>query len=164
MAPKATPSKNQAIDLDLLQKVSAFMKDNEIIELEVNSGSTELRLRRGSVHNVAPMMMQHHAPAAPSAIASASSAAPVAAESKASKFHVISSPFVGTFYRASGPNQDAFVEVGKVVNPGDALCIVEAMKLMNEIECDTKGRVARILVKNGTPVEFGEPLFEIEPV
>jgi acetyl-CoA carboxylase biotin carboxyl carrier protein len=69
---------------------------------------------------------------------------------------------VGTFYRAAGPNQDSFVEEGKKINAGDTLCIVEAMKLMNEIESDVKGRVAKVLVENGTPVEFGEPLFEIE--
>ena len=165
-APKNAP-KNQAIDLDLLQKVSSFMKDNDILELEVNSGATELKLRRGSVNaSASPMMMPMAglaaAPAAPAAVASA--AAPAASAEPKTKGHVITSPFVGTFYRASGPNQDPFVEVGKIVNPGDALCIVEAMKLMNEIESDTKGRIARILVNNGTPVEFGEPLFEIEPL
>jgi acetyl-CoA carboxylase biotin carboxyl carrier protein len=75
---------------------------------------------------------------------------------------VVESPFVGTFYRSAGPNQDPFVEVGQMIIPGQTLCIVEAMKLMNEIESDAKGRVARILVEDGTPVEFGEALFELE--
>src|SRR5205814_274701 len=78
------------------------------------------------------------------------------------KYHIVTSPFVGTFYRAAGPNQDNFVEEGQIIQVGGTLCIIEAMKLMNEIESDMKGRVVKVLVSNGTPVEFGEALFEID--
>jgi acetyl-CoA carboxylase biotin carboxyl carrier protein len=79
------------------------------------------------------------------------------------KGHIVTSPFVGTFYRSPAPDQPPFVEVGTVVRKGQVLCIVEAMKLMNEIESDVAGKVAEVLVENAQPVEFGQPLFRIEP-
>jgi acetyl-CoA carboxylase biotin carboxyl carrier protein len=91
--------------------------------------------------------------------------APVAAAAAAERpGHAVTSPFVGTFYRTPAPDQPAFVDVGSVVKKGQVLCIIEAMKLMNEIEADVAGRVAEILVENGQPVEFGQTLFRIEPV
>jgi acetyl-CoA carboxylase biotin carboxyl carrier protein len=99
------------------------------------------------------------APAAP-APAPAAAAAPAAEKPG----HGVTSPFVGTFYRTPAPDQPSFVEVGSVVKKGQVLCIIEAMKLMNEIEADVAGRVAEILVENGQPVEFGQTLFRIEPV
>lgn len=151
----------------MLSSVSEFMIENGIVELEMVTQGQEIRLKRGQA--VSSEMVTMRSMEAMTAVASAPAMAPVApaaapvVETK-SNYHVISSPFVGTFYRAAGPNQDPFVEVGKIVNAGDSLCIIEAMKLMNEIESDAKGRVVRILVQNGTPVEFGEPLFEIEPL
>lgn len=157
-----------AIDIDMLSRVSSFMQENDLCEIEFKGGGVELKLKRGG-----GMTYASPAPSAPVVMAAAPMAAPApalmaapATEAPASKtkYHVVSSPFVGTFYRSPGPNQDAFVEVGKVVAPGDTMCIVEAMKLMNEIETDAKGRVARVLVNDGTPVEFGEALFEIDPL
>jgi acetyl-CoA carboxylase biotin carboxyl carrier protein len=165
-APKAS---NSTVDVELLKVVSAFMRDHDIIELEVSTEKQDLRLKRGTLQSSATpapsfmFPMSQSAPAAaPAPAASSASAANAAPKVDSSKFHVVTSPFVGTFYRAAGPNQDSFVDVGKTVNAGDSLCIVEAMKLMNEIESDVKGRVVRVLVDNATPVEFGEPLFEIE--
>ena len=97
------------------------------------------------------------AEAAPSA--SSTATAPASDE----KGHVVASPFVGTFYRTPAPDQPNFVDVGSVVRKGQILCIIEAMKLMNEIEADERGKIAEVLVENGQPVEFGQPLFRIEP-
>ncbi len=137
------------------------MKANDLVEFDVRSGKAEIRLRRGEATS-------SRLPALPPAPSDALAASvPTKAEADAAKkagknYHLITSPFVGTFYRAAGPNQDSFVEVGQVVSVGDSLCIVEAMKLMNEIESDTRGRIVSVLVDNATPVEFGEALFEIE--
>ena len=152
-------SKN--IDLERVRDFTDFMKANDLVELEFKNGATEVRLRRfeGSVAAAAPAVLASSAPQAAPALAAA---APAPAPGR--KFHIITSPFVGTFYRSAGPNQDSFVDEGKTVSVGDTLCIVEAMKLMNEIESDMKGRVVKILVNNATPVEFGEALFEIEPL
>lgn len=143
------------------------MRENDILELEVNSAGQEIRLRRGSMNAVSSPVMMGMAPAPAMPVPAASvapAAAPAADVAPKTKNYVVTSPFVGTFYRAAGPNQESFVDVGKIVAVGDTLCIVEAMKLMNEIESDAKGRIVRILVNNATPVEFGEPLFEIEPL
>jgi acetyl-CoA carboxylase biotin carboxyl carrier protein len=142
-----------------------YMQEVGIEEFEYRSPKFEIKLRAGMGH-VAPV------PASKAQAGSASSgvsiqqapalAAPAAGTAKNINVHVVTSPFVGTFYRSPGPNEDSFVEVGRVVRPGDVLCIVEAMKLMNEIESDASGKIVRILAENGTAVEFGEPLFEIE--
>jgi acetyl-CoA carboxylase biotin carboxyl carrier protein len=94
------------------------------------------------------------------AVAQASATAAVENEKKG---HLVNSPFVGTFYRTPAPDQPSFVEVGSVVRKGQVLCIIEAMKLMNEIEADEPGKITEILVENGQPVEFGQPLFRVEP-
>lgn len=151
----------------MLSQVSSFMKENGIVELEVVTQGQEIRLKRAGASDGMMIRSYEQAPmtmSAPAAAAPAAPVAPVVAAEPKTNYYVVTCPFVGTFYRSPGPNQDSFVEVGKIVNVGDALCIVEAMKLMNEIESDTKGRIVRILVPNGTPVEFGEPLFEIEPL
>jgi acetyl-CoA carboxylase biotin carboxyl carrier protein len=158
-----------SVDIGLVKDLTLFMKENDLVELEVRHENTEIRLRRGSAlatqvfQTAAPMQAAAApAPSAPAPVTGNNgSGAPAATERKV---HIVRSPFVGTFYRAPGPNQDVFVEEGKTVSVGDTLCIVEAMKLMNEIESDSKGRIARVLVDSGTPVEFGEPLFEIEPL
>jgi acetyl-CoA carboxylase biotin carboxyl carrier protein len=146
--------------------MAEFMDSHGLAQLEYKAGGQELKLvKHGGMSQVA---MQSFAPPAQQ-WATAPSGAPQSAASEgakapAKKFHVVTSPFVGTFYRAAGPNQEAFVEPGQTVAAGDTLCIVEAMKLMNEIESDIKGRVVNVLVENGTPVEFGEALFEIDPL
>ncbi len=147
-----------SVNFALIQDYTDFMKSNDLVEIDFRGKDFSIRLRRfeGNVAVSSVPVVAAHAPQAP--VASKAAPAP------RSDLHVIKSPFVGTFYRAAGPNQEPFVEEGKIVSAGDTLCIIEAMKLMNEIESDIKGRVVRVLVKNGTPVEFGEALFEIEAV
>jgi acetyl-CoA carboxylase biotin carboxyl carrier protein len=153
VAPKKT-----SVNFDVIQEYTDFMKTNDLVEIDFQGKEFSIRLRR--FEGTAPLVS--HAHAAP--IAAPVAHAPKAAPAARSDLHEVKSPFVGTFYRSAGPNQEPFVEEGKVISSGDPLCIIEAMKLMNEIESDIKGRVVRVLVKNGTPVEFGEPLFEIESV
>ncbi|EMU1079281.1 acetyl-CoA carboxylase biotin carboxyl carrier protein [Neisseria gonorrhoeae] len=138
------------MDLRKLKKLIDLVEESGIAEIEVTEGEEKVRITRTIAAAAAPVY------AAPVA-ASAPAAAPAARDlSDAQK-----SPMVGTFYRAPGPNAAAFVEVGQQVKAGDTLCIIEAMKLMNEIEAEKSGTVKEILVENGTPVEFGEPLFII---
>jgi acetyl-CoA carboxylase biotin carboxyl carrier protein len=139
-----------------------------LIELVENSGIAELELTEGEEHvrisrNVTPSQQfyaaqpQHHMVAqAPQA-----AAAPAVAAEPVVEGHVVKSPMVGSFYRAASPGAKSFVDIGQTVNAGDTLCIIEAMKLLNEIETDKGGVVKAILVENGQPVEFGQPLFII---
>ncbi|MEI7842055.1 MAG: acetyl-CoA carboxylase biotin carboxyl carrier protein [Gallionellaceae bacterium] len=139
-----------------------------LIELVENSGIAELELTEGEEHvrisrNVAPSQ-QMYAPAPQQHIISApapQAAAAVAVEPAAPEGHVVKSPMVGSFYRAASPGAKSFVDIGQTVNAGDTLCIIEAMKLLNEIETDKGGVVKAILVENGQAVEFGQPLFII---
>ena len=139
------------MDLRKLKKLIDLVEESGIAEIEVTEGEEKVRITRTTAA-AAPVY------AAPAPAAAAPAAAPAARDlSNAQK-----SPMVGTFYRAPGPNAAAFVEVGQQVKAGDTLCIIEAMKLMNEIEAEKSGVVKEILVENGTPVEYGEPLFIIE--
>lgn len=153
------------MDLRKLKKLIDLVEESGISELELTEGEEKVRISRNlpQGQNVvyaqaAPMM--HHAPAAapaaPATAALAEEEAPAAIEG-----HVIKSPMVGTFYRSPSPEAKAFVDVGSAVAVGDTLCIIEAMKLLNEIECDHAGVIKAILVENGQPVEYGEPLFII---
>lgn len=143
--------KGKAMDLRKLKKLIDLVEESGIAEIEVTEGEEKVRITRTTAA-AAPIY------AAPAPAAAAPAAAPAARDlSNAQK-----SPMVGTFYRAPGPNAAAFVEVGQQVKAGDTLCIIEAMKLMNEIEAEKSGVVKEILVENGTPVEYGEPLFIIE--
>ena len=153
------------MDLRKLKKLIDLVEESGIAEIEVTEGEEKVRITRATAAPApvyaAPAQVAVPAPApaaAPAAAAAPAPAAPAAHDlSNAQK-----SPMVGTFYRAPGPNAAAFVEVGQQVKAGDTLCIIEAMKLMNEIEAEKSGTVKEILVENGTPVEFGEPLFIIE--
>ncbi len=161
------------MDLIYLKKLLKTFDDSSLSELEIEEEGLNIKLRRtmgGSTQVMTympqQMPMMHapaHAPAPASAAAApaAESAAPKAAAS--SKNHTVMSPIVGTFYRAPAPDADAFVKVGDRVSVGQTLCIVEAMKLMNEIESDISGTVVKILVENQNPVEYNQPLFEIDP-
>jgi acetyl-CoA carboxylase biotin carboxyl carrier protein len=130
-------------------------------------GAEKVVIRRGAVVAVAPPApVVHAAPVAAPVVAPAAPAAPAAPKAEAkpdAPGTLVSSPFVGTFYRAPSPDAQPFVDVGQKVKKGQVLCIVEAMKLMNEIECEVDGTVAEIYVQNATPVEFGEKLFRIVP-
>ena len=151
------------MDLRKLKKLIDLVEESGIAEIEVTEGEEKVRITRATAAPApvyaAPAQVAVPAPAAaPAAAAAPAPAAPAARDlSNAQK-----SPMVGTFYRAPGPNAASFVVVGQQVKAGDTLCIIEAMKLMNEIEAEKSGTVKEILVENGTPVEFGEPLFIIE--
>lgn len=161
----ATPKKTSSTgpSFDLIKEYTDFMKENDLVEMDFQSNEVSIRLRRFEGAPISAPVM--HVSAAPVASTKAATAPKtVAAPVRSEDIHVVKCPFVGTFYRSPGPNQEPFVQEGKTVSAGDTLCIVEAMKLMNEIESDIKGRVVKVLVKDGTPVEFGEALFEIEKI
>ena len=148
------------MDLRKLKKLIDLVEASGIAELEITEGEEKVRIAKSIAG--APMMMSHapqmmHAPAP--AAAPVAVAAP--AEDAMPEGHVVRSPMVGTFYRAPAPGSKNFAEVGQTVNAGDTLCIIEAMKLLNEIEADQGGVIKAILVENGQPVEYGEPLFVI---
>jgi len=148
------------MDLRKLKKLIDLVEESGISELELTEGEEKVRISRQSASHVqyAPAYMPHmQTPAAP--IASATPAA--VAEAPVIEGHIVKSPMVGTFYRSPSPDSKAFVEIGSNVAGGDTLCIIEAMKLLNEIETDQGGVVKAILVENGQPVEYGEPLFII---
>jgi len=149
------------MDLRKLKKLIDLVEASGIAELEITEGEEKVRIAKSIAG--APMMMAPpqivHAAAVPAAPTTAAAAAP--AEDAVPEGHVVRSPMVGTFYRAPAPGAKNFIEVGQSVNAGDTLCIIEAMKLLNEIEADQGGVIKAILVENGQPVEYGEPLFVI---
>jgi acetyl-CoA carboxylase biotin carboxyl carrier protein len=154
------------MDLRKLKTLIDLVAESDIAELEVTEGESKVRIVKSSaipqnqVVMVPPQGVQQYAApaAAPAAPAPAAAAPAVAAEPTG---HVVKSPMVGTFYRSSAPGAPAFVDVGSSVKEGDTLCIIEAMKLLNEIDADFSGTITKILVENGQPVEFGQPLFVI---
>ena len=156
------------MDLRKLKTLIDLVAESDIAELEVTEGESKVRIVKSSANPQGQMMMvpqqavQHYAAPAQQAAVPAPAAAPAAAPAPAEQAgHVVKSPMVGTFYRSSAPGAPAFVEVGQSIKQGDTLCIIEAMKLLNEIDADVAGTVTKILVENGQPVEFGQPLFVI---
>jgi len=149
------------MDIRKVKKLIEVLEESGIAELEITEGEESVRISRyGSGPSLAPQMAM---PAAPVAAAPAATAAPsdVAAEAPA-RGHHINSPMVGTYYSAPAPGAKPFVEIGTKVQEGDTICIIEAMKMMNQIEAEVSGTVVSILAENGEPVEFGQPLFIIE--
>ncbi|TMO64448.1 acetyl-CoA carboxylase biotin carboxyl carrier protein [Pseudoalteromonas aurantia] len=149
------------MDIRKIKKLIELVEESGIAELEITEGEESVRINRYSNAPVVAAPQQFAAPLAPAAPAPAPEA-PVAAAPAAPAGHQILSPMVGTFYTAASPEAPAYVEVGSKVNVGDTLCIVEAMKMMNQIEADKAGVVKAILVANGEPIEFDQPLFIIE--
>jgi len=153
------------MDLRKLKTLIDLVAESDIAELEVTEGESKVRIVKSSATPQGQMMMmpsnmqQFSAPAP--AAAPAAPATPAAPAVAVETGHVVKSPMVGTFYRSSSPGAAAFVEVGANIKEGDTLCIIEAMKLLNEIDADVSGVVTKILVENGQPVEFGQPLFVI---
>lgn len=148
------------MDLRKLKKLIDLVQESGIAELEITEGEEKVRISRaGTAVQTAIMPMQQ----APTMVAAAPAAAPVAAAEAPAEpeGHVVKSPMVGTFYRSSAPGAKPFVEIGQSVNAGETLCIIEAMKLLNEIEADQGGVIKSVLVENGQPVEYGQPLFLI---
>jgi acetyl-CoA carboxylase biotin carboxyl carrier protein len=149
------------MDLRKLKTLIDLVAESDIAELEVTEGESKVRIVKssGAPQNQVVMMQPQGMPqnyAAPVAAAPQAAAAPAEPEG-----HIVKSPMVGTFYRSSAPGNPPFVEVGSTVKEGDTLCIIEAMKLLNEIDADASGVIKQILVENGQPVEFGQPLFVI---
>jgi acetyl-CoA carboxylase biotin carboxyl carrier protein len=164
-----------ASELEQIEKLLSYMSEHNLEEFEFENGEVRIRLKKPSaapVYAAAPPRVL----AAPEIIVAGSSATQAAAPAPPTSgggglapaapsedMHLVKSPIVGTFYGAPSPGAEAFVKVGGFVEAGQTLCIVEAMKLMNEIESDTSGEVVRIFVENGQPVEYGQPLFGIRP-
>ena len=152
------------MDLRKLKTLIDLVSESNVSELEITEADGKVRIVKAGA---APVVMMQAAPqAAPVAAAAAAPAAVEAAPGVAAPAvetgHIVTSPMVGTFYRASSPGAKSFAEVGDVVKEGQAVCIIEAMKIMNEIEADKDGTITKILVENGQPVEYGQPLFVIE--
>ena len=163
------------MNLSELKEIIRQVVESDITEFEYERAGTRIRIRRGSHETVPPAVPYVHHQMAPApapdqimrpsqaAMAPATPAAKSEPEPAAEELHVVRSPIVGTFYRAPGPGTKPFVKSGDSVEVGTVLCIIEAMKLMNEIESDMGGEVVKILVDNSQPVEYGQPLFLIRP-
>ncbi|MFP1899843.1 acetyl-CoA carboxylase biotin carboxyl carrier protein [Lonsdalea quercina] len=154
------------MDIRKIKKLIELVEESGIAELEISEGEESVRISRSPAAQPYSMMQQAYAPMQPQPALTATVAeapvAEVAAAPAAISGHIVRSPMVGTFYRTPSPEAKAFVEVGQQVNVGDTLCIVEAMKMMNQIEADKAGVVKAILLESGQPVEFDEPLVVIE--
>ncbi len=151
------------IDLDKLRSLIALLTEKEIAEFEHEDEGERIRIVRGHVvHHAAPGHASAHAAPAPSPAAGAQAARAAAEVADDADSIEVTSPFVGTFYRSPSPDAPSFVEVGSVVRQGQTLCIVEAMKLMNEIEAEHSGTIVEVLAQTGKPVEYGQKLFRIK--
>ncbi|EEB1280890.1 acetyl-CoA carboxylase biotin carboxyl carrier protein [Salmonella enterica subsp. enterica serovar Enteritidis] len=156
------------MDIRKIKKLIELVEESGISELEISEGEESVRISRTTANAGFPVMQQAYAapmmqqPALSNAVAPAATPAMEAPAAAEISGHIVRSPMVGTFYRTPSPDAKAFIEVGQKVNVGDTLCIVEAMKMINQIEADKAGTVKAILVESGQPVEFDEPLVVIE--
>lgn len=146
------------MDVKKLKEFIEFMKENEIMELEVEEEGKKIKLTRAGINKILS------SPQASSLQDGNDLASQTKQQQKKENLLEIKAPMVGTFYRAPAPNASAYVEVGTIVNPGDVVCIIEAMKLMNEIKSEIKGEIVDIFAENGEPVEYGQSLFSVKPV
>jgi acetyl-CoA carboxylase biotin carboxyl carrier protein len=154
------------MDIRKVKKLIELLDETGVAEIEIKEGEESVRISRhpaGGTYAMMPQHMAYHPAASPAAApaaapAPAAAAAPIAAPADVT----VTAPMVGTYYSASAPGAKAFVDIGSEVKVGDVLCIIEAMKMMNQIESDKAGRIVSVLAKNGDPVEFGQPLFVIE--
>ena len=166
---RATSSAFDAMKLDDIKQILDLVREHDLAEFELEQDGLKVRVRKATAHQqmvMVPSTMQAAGPIAahpaPSAGSPGPSAAPVEAVPEGVELAVVKSPIVGTLYVAPEPGARPFVEVGDAVRKGQVLCIIEAMKLMNEIECDCDGEVAAIYVENGQPVQFGDRLFAVK--
>ena len=150
------------MDIRKIKKLIELVEESGINEIEIAEGEESIRINKGGTMVQAPIMQAAPAPVAPAAAPAAPAAAAVEAAAPAISGHVVRSPMVGTFYASPSPEAPSFVEVGQHVNAGDTLCIVEAMKMMNQIEADKSGVIKEILAQNEDAIEFDQPLFIIE--
>ncbi|CAD6874317.1 acetyl-CoA carboxylase biotin carboxyl carrier protein [Methylomonas fluvii] len=145
------------MDIRKIKKLIDLIEESDIAEIEIREGEESVKISR---YSAAPI--QYAAPLASAPVAVAAAPAAVAPAEEKVSGHVVKSPMVGTFYRSASPGSAAFVEIGQSVSNGQTLCIIEAMKILNQIEADKSGKIKQILVENGHPVEYGQPLFIIE--
>ena len=153
------------MDIRKVKKLIELLEESGVSEIEIKEGEESVRISRhpsGGTAMIAAPMAYAAPPPAPAHAAAPAASAPAPAKPAAPPDQAVTAPMVGTFYAAPAPGAKPFVELGSEVKPGDVLCIIEAMKMMNQIESDKAGRVVSVLVKNGDPVEFGQPLFVIE--
>lgn len=155
------------MELSYIKKIIRLLENSDVDEVEIEEEGKKIRVARHRTNSVQYQIPSNQAylpqgPTAPMHSTAESTQAAEAPPPPKVSYHEVKSPIVGTFYRAPAPDAESYVEVGQEVNPGTVLCIVEAMKLMNEIECDVSGKVAKIMVENGTPVEYNQVLFLIE--
>ena len=150
-----------ALDYKTLEKLVSIAKKHKLAELEVEDGKNKFRIKTALGATATTIA---HLPSAAIDNPPPLSDSPKSSRSDDDRHSKVLSPFVGTFYRSPSPEADPYVKEGQVVKKGDVLCIIEAMKLMNEIECEVAGKVVSCLVENGQPVEYGEPLFLVDPV
>ncbi len=144
------------MEIEDIKALLELLKETDVTELELEKEGSKVKITRGRFYAAIEMPQQGPGPAAPPQLKHVE-------EAGTERLVTVTAPLVGTFYRASSPEAPAFVEVGTIVKKGQVLCIVEAMKLMNEIESEADGVIVKALVENGQPVEYGEPLFLIEP-
>ncbi len=152
------------MDINEIKKLIKVFENSKVTELSIQEGNLKIKISKNvatTASPVFPQSVQMEVPAVPQVQATKPEVS-VTESSDDDNYHIIKSPIVGTFYRAPAPDADPYVQVGDRISSGSVLCIVEAMKLMNEIECDTDGKIVQILVENGTPVEYNQPLFKIE--
>jgi acetyl-CoA carboxylase biotin carboxyl carrier protein len=160
------------MDIKQIQDLIRFVAKSGVNEVSIEQNDFKITIKTNqapTVINATVPEYQHgfaHAPVAPAPIAAAPAPAPAASEPVAdtSKYITVRSPMIGTFYRSAGPDKPLFINVGDEIKPGKVLCIIEAMKLFNEIESEVSGRIVKILVDNASPVEYDQPLFLVEPV
>ncbi len=155
------------MDINLLKRLIKVVENSDITEFSVQEGDLKIKISKNSSNNQMvvsnPAVQMTHSVQAPQAVESVTKETTAASIEKSdSNLHEVKSPIVGTFYLAPAPDADPYIQVGDSVNEGSVLCIVEAMKLMNEIESDVNGKIVKILVENGTPVEYNQPLFLVE--
>jgi acetyl-CoA carboxylase biotin carboxyl carrier protein len=153
------------MDIRKVKKLIELLDETGVAEIEIKEGEESVRISRhptGATYAMMPQQMSYGPPPAVAAAAPAAAAVAAAAPAAASTDLTVTAPMVGTFYSSPAPGAKSFVDIGSEVKQGDVLCIIEAMKMMNQIESDKAGRVVSVLAKNGDPVEFGQPLFVIE--
>lgn len=152
------------MDITQIRKLIRLIQSSDVTEIEVTQGDQTVRIsRQNTAVPVAPSVAADYSPPAAPSTAPVTVAAPPA-ETNNNEEHQVTSPMVGTFYTAPSPDAEAFVSIGQKVQKGETLCIIEAMKMMNEIEAEYSGVVEAILVENATPVEYGQPIFVITPL
>ncbi|MFA5389010.1 MAG: acetyl-CoA carboxylase biotin carboxyl carrier protein [Candidatus Omnitrophota bacterium] len=149
------------MNLKEIKELIALMNENELMELEVERDGMKIRLRKSASGKIETIAEPQTAPGTIQVVRAEERAAAPAREE--SKFTAIKAPMVGTFYRAAGPDAKPYVEIGQAIDVGQVVCIIEAMKLMNEIKSEVKGRIVEILVENARSIEYGQTLFKVEP-